>query len=278
MAVNFAKWGSVAQWISAGAASLSAVAAGLVGYFVYDLNKSTYRVAEVTAQQAFLSRTLTLLNDYIYKIDDPAILRGGRCIAYINAIPDDLFRKYLRADGLPLFEINIIDIGEIAKRIDELSLKTEEKGTAKKELYTDLDICLDLKNEEALSIPNAPTVERAEIIKHDLTKRYTAFGLRYIPVLNYNEHVLITWHDAFIHRTNPDPKIQQEYEQESKLRAREREFMETSFVKSICFSRVSQLINKIERVNKELYDKIVLGRLFPRLATFVHEVCPTKGT
>jgi hypothetical protein len=271
---NWQKWGSFPQWISAGAAVV-------VGYLVYDLNNATYRISEVTAQQAFLNRSITLLNDYFYKLYDPAILRGGRCIAYMNAIPDDVFAKYIRREGSPLFDMQIVNIGEVINQIDALRLNAQKNAEIKKELYDHFDLCLELHKDDAFSVQGASVSDRAEKIKQDLPQRYAAFGTRYVASLDYREHALMMWYDdATYEEKHPNMESRKKYEQERKWRIREIEFIKELFTKNVCFpARYIQLLRKIKRTNSEFYKKVIVdGGLFPRLDRFDSEVCSKLNT
>jgi hypothetical protein len=269
MPVNWTMVGSFPQWISAGAAVV-------VGYFVYDLNNATYRISEVTAQQAFFNRSLSLLNDYFYKLYQPDILRGGRCVAYMNAIPDQIFAQYVRRDGSPLFEVEIVDIGEVIKQVDALPLSDAKRAEIKKELYTDFDLCLDLHKDEAFSVTGASLPDRAKKIKQNLPERYAAFGTRYVASLDYREHALIMWYDdATFEERHQNAENRQQYGQERKWRTREIEFIKELFVKNVCFpARTTQLLRKIKRVDGQFYKKVIVdGGLFPRLDRFDSDVC-----
>jgi hypothetical protein len=273
MGLNSSTIGSIGQWVAAGAVAL-------VGYFSYQISKDTKNIAEVNIRQVFFNRSLQLANEYFYKLYDSSILDGGRCIAYMNAVPDNIFVKYLHRNGPPLFNIEIVDIGNIVSAIN--TLPKDDADKIKNELYLDFDICLSLNKDEAFYVPfltgaESELTKRAEIIHNDLAGRYSLFGSRYVPALDFRDPALITWFDdAAYNATNlrtSSPVSLNDMERD--LRKKEGELV-TEWVKNFCdpTNRVGRLLRKIERTDGPFYREVIVKEL-PRISRFVKENCPT---
>jgi hypothetical protein len=279
---NWGKIGSFAQWTSATLAIVSACISGFGLYLLWKVNVAAHQISQVNTRQAFFNRSVTVLDQYFYKIYEPSQLQAGRCLAYMMEIPDNIFVEYLNTDTnvAILFREEIANIAEIVEKLD--ATNDPKKDKTKEALYKHYDICLNLDRDTSFFSARNDANRLKSLIdntKQNWLRAYHKLAVEYIPYIEIREHALMLWYDG----TKSDrevienPLVRSQYEEEGKLRIREIEFIEEAFHDNICSSRnrTAGLFKEVNRVAPKVYADL-WRKSYPKFMSFLESCEKTK--